>query len=170
MGSNGKYFIFAIFLDPAGRRTKILRSINRYCSSRVFGKIELYIFYGVGLVYALETHGSRVQTFVPTVLLKIPPLASGFWRAWNSMLPFSLWGLTPQGLQTLVTTLLLKQSLWGSCNTTFNPCNQKLLFFLPSIRKLSWALAGNFLAWQLQGQISAAGALGWFQQSSCQLL
>ena len=106
-------------------------------------------------MYALETHGSRVQSFVPTVLLKMPPLASGFWRAWNSMLPFSLWGLTPQGLQTLVPTLLLKQSLWGSCNTTLNPCSrQKLLFFLPSIRKLSWAPAGNFLAWQLRGQIS----------------
>ena len=39
-------------------------------------------------------------------------------------------------------------------NTTLNPCSQKLLFLLPSIRKLSWALAGNFLAWQFQGQIS----------------
>ena len=56
--------------------------------------------------------------------------------------------------KTFVPTLLLKRHFLGFCNTTLNPCSQKLLFFLPSIRKLSWALAGNFLAWQLQGQIS----------------
>ena len=93
--------------------------------------------------------------------VEMPPLASGFWRAWNSMLPFSLWGLTPQGLQTLVPTLLLKRSLRGFCNTTLNPCSQKLLFFLSSIRKLSWALAGNFMAWQLQGQISKFWPAAW---------
>ena len=98
-----------------------------------------------------------IQTFVPTVLLKMLPLASGFRRAWNSMLPFSLWRLTPQGLQTFVPTLLLKRPFLGLCNTTLNPCSQKLLFLLPSILKLSWALEGNFRAWQLKGQIARFG-------------
>ena len=63
-------------------------------------------------------------------------------------------GVDSSGAPNFGTYPSLETILWGFCNTILNPCSQKLLFFLPSIRKLSWALAGNFLTWQLQGQIS----------------
>ena len=66
-------------------------------------------------------------------------------------------GVDSSGVWKFGTYPSLETILVGFCNTTLNPCSQKLLFFLPSIRKLIWALAGNFLAWQLQGQISRFG-------------
>ena len=60
--------------------------------------------------------------------VEMPPLASGFWRAWNSMLPFSLWGLTPQGLQTFVPTLLLKRSFLGFLQHYPQPLQPEITF------------------------------------------
>ena len=100
------------------------------------------------------------------------------------MLPFSLWGLTPHGVQifaptlflktilsvllgtlppplqpetTFPSTLQMKTVLLGLLGTLPSPLQLETPFPLPSMKKQSWALEGNFRPWQLKGQIARFG-------------
>ena len=134
------------------------------------------------LNYSLTARSGRHTTFASTLFLcrkclKFPSTLQSMrfdssgganFRAYRFVenAPFGFWilacmefhatvqpmGVDSSGASNFGTYLSLETILVGFLQLPSTPCNQKLLFFLPSKRKLSWALAGNFLAWQLQGQ------------------